>query len=239
VFLHGLTFDRTSWHPIVERLGDGIESVLVDLPGHGDTPGPPPATLAALAERVQDLVQELELASPVVVGHSMSGGLALIYASRFPTCGVVTIDAGPYVQPFAALVQAMEAALRGDAFARAFEPFEKSIGVDALPELTRASVVAGRRVRQDLVLAYWRELFESEPAQLQARIDETLARVDVPVLAFFGQPASDDDRTRFARIAGAQLEEWPATGHLLHLADVDRFARRLQAFLHQCADNRS
>ena len=41
VFLHGLTFDRTTWRPIIERLGDGVRSIAVDLPGHGDTAGEP------------------------------------------------------------------------------------------------------------------------------------------------------------------------------------------------------
>lgn len=234
VFLHGLTFDRTSCRPIVERLGDGIESVLVDLPGHGETPGPPPRTLAELAERVHELVAALALEPPLLVGHSMSAALALIYAARFPSRGVVTVDQGVHVQPFATLVRTMERQLRGDAFAQAFQPFERSIGVDALPEPIRLPIAARRRVRQDLVLGYWRELFETEPARLQAWIDETLAEVDVPVLALFGGPVSPDDRQRFARLAQARVEEWAGAGHVLHLVDPDRFARRLRAFLQHC-----
>jgi pimeloyl-ACP methyl ester carboxylesterase len=239
VFLHGLTFERASWYPIVARLGAGIESVLVDLPGHGDTPGPPPTTLDALAERVYELVAALAIERPLLVGHSLSGALALTYAARFPTCGVLDVDQGVHVQPFATLIRAMEPSLRGDAFAQVFHPFEESIGIDALPEDIRAPIVARRRVRQDLVLGYWRELFESEPAQLQARIDERLALIDVPVLALFGQPVSDEDRTRFARLAYARIEEWPGTGHMLHLADPDRFARLLREFAEECGRSRS
>ena len=239
VFLHGLTFDRTSWQPIVERLGDGTESVLVDLPGHGDTPGPPLPTLEALAERIHELVHALGVEQPLVVGHSLSGGLALIYAARFPTCGVVAVDQGVHVQAFATFVRAMEPALRGDAFAQAFRPFEESIGVDALPDAIRAPVIARRRVRQELVLGYWRELLESEPAQLQAWIDRMLVLVDVPVLALFGRPVSDEDRARFAHLVDVRIEEWPGEGHMLHLADPDRFARRLRAFADQCASSRS
>jgi pimeloyl-ACP methyl ester carboxylesterase len=229
VFLHGLTFDRTSWRPIVEHLGDGLESVLVDLPGHGDTPGPLPATLDEAAERVHELVEALAIESPVLVGHSISGAIALIYAARFPSGGVVDVDQGVYVQSFAAFVRTMEPALRSERFARAFEPFEQSIGVDALPAAIRAPISARRRVRQDLILGYWRELFESEPAELQARIDETLALVDVPVLALFGQRASEEDRTRLRLSAGC-IEEWPGAGHVLHLAEPERFARLLRAF---------
>ena len=40
VFLHGLTFDRRSWGATITRLGAGVRSIAIDLPGHGDSPGP-------------------------------------------------------------------------------------------------------------------------------------------------------------------------------------------------------
>jgi pimeloyl-ACP methyl ester carboxylesterase len=234
VFLHGLTFDRTSWRPIVDRAGDGIESVLVDLPGHGDTPGPPPPTLDALAEGIHQLVLALEIERPLLVGHSMSGALAFVYAARFPTCGVLDVDQGLDIQPFAALVRRMEPALRGDGFAQAFQPFEESIGVASLPEEIRGPIVTRRQVQQDTVLGYWQQIFQSDPAELQARIDETLALVDVPVLALFGRPLADEDRARLAQLPNARVEEWPGLGHMLHLAEPDRFADLLRAFVERC-----
>jgi hypothetical protein len=37
VLLPGLTFERRTWRPIVERLGDDVCSVAVDLPAQGDS----------------------------------------------------------------------------------------------------------------------------------------------------------------------------------------------------------
>jgi pimeloyl-ACP methyl ester carboxylesterase len=37
VLLHGLTFDRAAWAPIVRKLGEGVRTVAIDLPGHGET----------------------------------------------------------------------------------------------------------------------------------------------------------------------------------------------------------
>src|SRR4051812_19964954 len=79
VLLHGLTFDRRSWDPVVDRLARDVLCIAVDLPGHGQSGGSamPFDGLAALLRRHLD---DLGVDRPVVVGRSMSGGLAIAYA---------------------------------------------------------------------------------------------------------------------------------------------------------------
>ena len=36
-----LTFDRTTWAPIIQGLGTDVRTVAIDLPGHGETGGSP------------------------------------------------------------------------------------------------------------------------------------------------------------------------------------------------------
>jgi pimeloyl-ACP methyl ester carboxylesterase len=74
VFLHGLTFDRRNWDPIIDRLGDDVCSIAIDLPAHGESPGRP-CDLADVAAQVHELVARLGVDRPVVVGHSISGGV--------------------------------------------------------------------------------------------------------------------------------------------------------------------
>ena len=238
VLLPGLTFNRHTWRPIVERLGDAVCSLAVDLPAHGDSAGPP-CDLTDVAARVHQLVEHLGIADPVVVGHSMSGGVAMIYAASYPTRGAVTIDTSWSLAPFAKLVQRLEPALRGPRFAQAFEPFQQSMGLDRIPEPRRAEVIAAQDTRQDVVLGYWDELMRSEPEQLQARIEQVAATITVPVLAVFGQQLSSDERDDLGRLVpGTQLEEWPGSGHLVHLTDADRFAARLRTFVEFCEIHR-
>ena len=66
----------------------------------------------------------LGIEDPVVVGHSMSGGAAMVYAASYPARGAVTVDSPTTVVPFAELVQRLKPALCGRGFAQAFEPFE-------------------------------------------------------------------------------------------------------------------
>ena len=112
VLLHGLTFDRLTWRPIVDRLADRVRTVAPDLPAHGDSEGPP-GDLEDVALAVHDLVERLGVERPVVVGHSMSGGLALLYAATYPTRGAVMVDDTADVRPFAQLLKQLAPRLRG------------------------------------------------------------------------------------------------------------------------------
>lgn len=208
----GLTFERRTWRPIVERLGDDLCSIAVDLPAHGDSAGSP-CDLVDVAARVHQLLERLGVDEPVVVGHSMSGGAAMIYAASYP--------------------------LRGPGFARGFEPFQQSMGFDRIPESLRSEVLAVQEIRQDIVLGYWDELMRSEPLALQRRVEQVAAAIDVPVLAVFGRQLFSDERDYLRRLVpGAQLEEWPDPGHFVHLAEADRFAARLRAFVDFCQTRR-
>jgi len=239
VLLHGLTFERRSWDPIVDRLGDDVQCIAVDLPGHGQSRGSgmPLEQLAAILRRQLD---ELGVDRPVIVGHSMSGGLALFYAAEHPTRGAVSVDSPLDVRAFATLVRRLEPALRGEAFTETFERvFQASMGLDRLDPDVRAAVMAGQRVDQRLVLGYWAQLLDTDPEGLQARLDRIMLSVTVPVLAIFGREPAPSDRDRLARLPAVEYEIWPGRGHFAHLAAPDRFTDRLQAFVERCAGERT
>jgi pimeloyl-ACP methyl ester carboxylesterase len=228
VLLHGLTFDRTSWRPIVERLGDDLHTVAIDLPAHGDSGGAP-CPLDEVAAQVHAVVDELGIDRPVVVGHSMSGAVALIYAAAYPTLGVVDIDNPLDVRPFAAMVKQLEPALRGPGFAQAFEPIQRSMRLD----LVQGPLA--QQIRQDVVVGYWQELLDTDVDALQRRIETEAARIDVPALLLFGQRLADGDRAYIeAHLRRGEVEEWDGDGHCLHLVEPDRFATRLRDFVAKC-----
>jgi len=231
VLLHGLTFDRRSWRPIIQRLGGSVRSIAIDLPAHGESPGPP-VPVEQVPVRLHELLNALAVERPIVVGHSMSGGLAALYAATYPTRGLVSVDNGPHIRPFAELVRRLEPALHGPGFAEAWPTFEHSLGLERIPEPTRSLVLATHQVHQDVVVGYWETLLRSDPAELQAWMDN--AKPDVPFLGVFGRPITDAERERFASLPDVQLEEWPGDGHFVHLVDPDRFTSRLRQFVEHC-----
>jgi pimeloyl-ACP methyl ester carboxylesterase len=234
VLLHGLTFDRRTWRPIIERLDNSSARILsIDLPAHGQSDGAP-APFEELAARLHELLGSLAVDRPIVVGHSMSGGLASFYATTYPTCGVVVVDNGPDIRPYAQLVQGLEPALRGPGFADGWRTFENSLGLDRIPEPTRSLVLETHEVNQDVVVGYLEMLLRTDPNELQAFIDARIRKLVVPYLAVFGRPITKRERERFGWLPDAQLEEWAGDGHFVHLVDPDRFATRLRQFVDHC-----
>jgi pimeloyl-ACP methyl ester carboxylesterase len=233
VFLHGLTFDRRSWRPIIGRLDGGVRSIAIDLPAHGDSGGAP-APLEEVVAQVYDLLRSLAVDRPILVGHSMSGGLACFYAAAHPSRGLVMVDNGPDIRPFAQLVQRLEPALCGPGFTQVWQTFEDSLGLERLPEPVRSLVLETHQVNQDVVVGYWQTVLRTDPDQLQAVIDAQLRQLDVPCLAVFGRPITAGEHERFGWLADGQLEEWTGDGHFVHLVDADRFATRLRHFVNHC-----
>lgn len=122
VFIHGLTFSRSAWRPIIDRLPERFRCVAVDLPGHGESAGLP-ANFEGVGVDLHRLVTELRIERPVVVGHSLGAMLATMYAAFYPAAGVVNVDQPLDIEPFARMLRQLEPALRGPDFPAAFEPF--------------------------------------------------------------------------------------------------------------------
>jgi pimeloyl-ACP methyl ester carboxylesterase len=95
VLLHGLGSSRTSWLPTARKLLATYRVVMMDLPGHGDSPLPDPFSLEATAEAVAQGLTSYKPESTVVVGQGLGGMIALMAAGAHPERlrGVLMIDA--------------------------------------------------------------------------------------------------------------------------------------------------
>ena len=80
VLVHGITHRRQAWYPVLDQLAEHREVILVDLPGHGqspvfDTKGRP--VVEALRAEFEQFLSDQELDRPHVAGNSLGGRVAL------------------------------------------------------------------------------------------------------------------------------------------------------------------
>jgi pimeloyl-ACP methyl ester carboxylesterase len=94
VLVHGLGSGRMSWMPTARKLLAHHHVVMVDLPGHGDSPLPDPFSLEASAEALDQVITRFSAESTIVVGQGVGGLLALMTASAHPghERGLILID---------------------------------------------------------------------------------------------------------------------------------------------------
>jgi pimeloyl-ACP methyl ester carboxylesterase len=80
VLVHGVTHRRQAWYPVLDRLTEHREVVLVDLPGHGESPDLELRGRSVddtLRAEFQEFLADQGLDRPHVAGNSLGGLIAL------------------------------------------------------------------------------------------------------------------------------------------------------------------
>lgn len=238
VFLHGLTFDHHMWDSIVEALPSSHPTIAFDLPAHGSSPSLPQPGLAPVVEAIHAAVRDAQLDPPILVGHSIGGPLAALYAGQHPAAGVISIDAPIRVEPFAQLLRSLQDQLSGDGFAAAWAMFQASFQMELLPDAARALLTAGegpgdeRRQRQ--LLTYQADLLH-RPLEDVVRWRDAgmsgLRDAGIPYVTLHSTGVDRSDRAWLSdRLPNAEILVWPVGHHFPHLSDPDRFAALVTGF---------
>lgn len=178
VFLPGLTFDRRQWEPVLRELevrDAGRRVVSFDLPGHGESVRLDSYDLDDVAAVVHQAVAEAGLDAPTLVGHSISGVLATVYAAAYPARGVVNLDQPMLVGGFADMLRQAEPTLRGPRYEQVWNRLLAGMNVGLLPPAEQKLLRSAPR--QDLLLGYWRELLTTPAEEIGARRARDMAAI--------------------------------------------------------------
>lgn len=101
LILHGLFGTLDNWATLAKRLAEHYNVFLVDLRNHGRSPHSEDHDYDAMAEDVLRLVDELQIPTPAIMGHSMGGKVAMNYALKYPTrlTKLIVVDIAPKAYP--------------------------------------------------------------------------------------------------------------------------------------------
>jgi len=235
VLLHGAGSDHTLWSHQSRYLAHrGLAVLVPDLPGHGRSDGPAPATIPGFAGWVAALLDELGVGQASLVGHSMGSFVALECAASHPDrvtrVALVSSSAQMRVHP-----DLQGAADRADPLA-----IELMVGWS----FTGPRRLGGYATPGIWVEGGFRRLLEDAlPVSLAGDLRACseyqplpkAAQVRCPALVISGShdvmtPASAG-RSLASAIAGSRFEIIEGAGHSVVFADPDLFRRHLEAFL--------
>ena len=223
---------------VLDSIARTCRAIAFDRPGHGysDRPEGAPMTLSMAARLIHGAATQLGFESPIILGHSYGGAVALQYALDFPTdvAGLVLIAPGCYRDgmPFLNSGQKMMKVL-GPVFGRnMFVPLARAME----PSIIKPSFAP------DPVDTTYMEImreFSSRPSQFRALADEVVQfgagldslsphyhEIKVPTTIIAGD--SDGmtlidkcSRRLVKEIPNAELTVIPGTGHMVHHVHPD------------------
>lgn len=101
VILHGLFGCWHNWSPVARALSDRFRVLAVDQRNHGESGHAEPLDYERLCDDLRSLLDELGLPRVALLGHSMGGKAAMLFADRFPerVDRLIVVDIGPGACP--------------------------------------------------------------------------------------------------------------------------------------------
>ena len=240
VFLHGLGGSQTTWANVLGEFAESYRIVAIDLPGHGASDKPAPDeidySVAGLANAIGELIEQLDLAPAVLVGHSLGGATALQLALDRPKTvrGLVLVNsAGLGVEVNPELLDRAEAEPSRDEARKLLELFfedQRFIldrGVDDM-FAARSAPGADAAVKALAASTFTRE-------GQQVFLTDRLPDVEVPILFIWGE----HDRVFPAMHAVAAAEIVPTAwleviegaGHVPQIEAAPAFAAVVKRWL--------
>jgi pimeloyl-ACP methyl ester carboxylesterase len=99
VMLHGLTGHAHTWDHTAAALSDRYRVLALDQRGHGDSGWAPPYGGGVMAEDLLAFLDALDLGEVILMGLSMGGLVAFIFAASHPerVRDLIVLDIGPEI----------------------------------------------------------------------------------------------------------------------------------------------
>lgn len=102
IILHGLFGMLDNWRTIARMLEDKFQCILVDQRNHGRSPHDDEMNYKLMAEDVLELMNDLHIEHTYLMGHSMGGKVAMLFALTHPekVDKLIVVDISPKKYPF-------------------------------------------------------------------------------------------------------------------------------------------
>lgn len=109
VFIHGSGLAKGLWHYQIDALAAHLNTLALDLPGHGESDAPTLKRVEDCAAKVMRLIDTLELPQPIPCGLSLGGAIALQMLLDYPQliAGGILIGTGARLRVHPAIFEAI------------------------------------------------------------------------------------------------------------------------------------
>lgn len=240
VFFHGFTGSTDTWSEIVELLKSRYQCILIDLPGHGKAEVQVDSMEQACVE-LSEIIDSLSIHAFHLVGYSMGGRTALVFASMFPdrVKKLILESASPGLEGNAKaerkerddhLAEFIES--KGiEAFVDYWETIPLFKSQEKLPESKQQQIRAERLGQEPLGLVM---SLKSMGTGSQPNMWPKLESIQMPTLLVTGeldQKFFELNKRMVEALPDAIHKTIPKVGHAPHLENPDFFGKIIMNYL--------
>lgn len=225
LLVHGAGGRAAAFQAQLSLLGEHLNIAALDLPGHGQTPGPGRQRVEDYADWLAEVLAAGPV-RPVLLGHSMGGTVAMNLALSHPRLlrGLILLSTGPRLPVAPAILQGLEQ----DFEATVERIVRLAYSMQADPSLIRQGIANMTATGPEVVLG---DFQACDQVDLRPR----LAEINLPTLVLTGEldrmiPPKFSEQLAQS-IPGAQLRIIPGVGHAPHLEDHLRTNQALGDFM--------
>lgn len=231
VLLHYLGGSGHTWYPTISWLDEQHRCVTLDTPGFGAAYDQTGYDVESMVTQFDRSIRELRLDNCILVGHSMTGKVALALAARQPDYlkGLVLVaPSPPGPQPMSD--QDRQSQISYDSSRAAAEQFVDTAAGERLPDQLREIAI---RDAQRASLKAWRAWPE---AGSREDWSERIGTLDYPALLVAGSKddqvpsAQEQQRLTLAHLPNSHLEVIADAGHLMPLQTPQKLAKLMLKF---------
>ena len=227
VLIHGAGGSYLHWPSEIRRLA-GENTLAIDLPGHGGSPGDGKDAIDAYVKDVIDFLDQVNISQAVIAGHSMGSAIAQQLSLEHPkrVKALILVGAGAKLRVHPGLLQ--DCASENTYPAAVKQVMEWSFS----PQTDRRLVeLAGDRMAEITPGVVYKDFLACDGFDIR----DQLEKIQQPVLVICG---ADDQMTpvRFSKylsgkLPEARLEIVPNAGHMVMLEQPAIVAGLIKDFL--------
>jgi 3-oxoadipate enol-lactonase len=237
VFLHGIGGAARAWRGQIEAFSDRYRAMAWDMPGYGGSAPLPAASIATLADALQDFLREVGAVKPILVGHSIGGMIVQQWLTKYPDVARVIVLA----QTSPAFGKA-DGDWQKEFIGARLGPLDRGETMVSLaPTLVKELVgddpdIRGMELARDCMAAVPEASYRTSMLALLG-FDQrsTLKNITVPTLVLSGSRDKNAPAPMMAKMAtyipSATYVELEGAGHLVNLERPAAFNAALDSFL--------
>ena len=226
VFIHSFGGKVSHWQAQLAHLRTTRRAIALELRAHGESAVPANGdySVKAFSQDIAAVVDSLALPKFVLVGHSLGGAAALIYAGEHPDRVAGLIVAGTPGATPADVSKPVIAALQSDQYQNTMDGYMKQLLANAKPEVASQVDAQFHKLSRAQSTTIVKETFAYDPKP-------ALAAYNGPMLSVTTAAEKDTPMSLHHLKPGMQHQTITGTSHWMQMDKPDEFNTIMDKFL--------